>query len=320
MSVSDHMSEVCQTEIRGLIARAPRMVAGTTEWTPSTMGFQYRLALADDLASELTELVADVPAAPTQSERLLEFAFGVRIGAARDFLIRKATALSQERYECESLQGINERATEALVTLNYPMPPLVNNLLGFRASLSQVPEEGMNPSEMVGTVALHVDKPEMFVGMSQMFLPQLAEFQLEKGGPPVRLPESLIPVPDIVAFAAMSDDAIGVSVGQGEETRLLNFLETEAEHDGSFFSVNYDIAAYMDRLTEFQHMSGAMDDGIMDGEYEGDRDARALRNTEMAEAFQEAFKNMAGRSELAFRFDEGGFAVDSRMQFQKLEE
>jgi hypothetical protein len=314
------MSEVCQTEIRGLIARAPRMVAGTTEWTPSTMGFQYRLALADDLASELTELVADVPAAPTQSERLLEFAFGVRIGAARDFLIRKATALSQERYECESLQGINERATEALVTLNYPMPPLVNNLLGFRASLSQVPEEGMNPSEMVGTVALHVDKPEMFVGMSQMFLPQLAEFQLEKGGPPVRLPESLIPVPDIVAFAAMSDDAIGVSVGQGEETRLLNFLETEAEHDGSFFSVNYDIAAYMDRLTEFQHMSGAMGDGIMDGEFEGDRDARALRNTEMAEAFQEAFKNMAGRSELAFRFDEGGFAVDSRMQFQKLEE
>lgn len=321
---SEKLDGVCQTEIRGLIARAPRMVAGITDLTPSTVGVQYRLALADDLATEMAELVSNVPAAPAQTDRLLEFAFGIRVGAARDFLIRKATALSQESYQCEALQGINESATTALTKLNYPMPPLVNNFLGLRASLNSVPEDESDLGALLGTMALHVDKPEMFVGMAQMMLPQMKEIQLTKGDPPVRLPESLIPVPGIVAHAAMSDTAIGIAVGEGEELRLPAYLATESNGDGSFLSANYDMATYLKRMDELARdleQAGPTDDTIMDGEFEGegeseDADAARAQMQVMSDAMRETISNMAGRSYFALRLDEHGFAVDSKMTFE----
>lgn len=317
--IDEHFSEACQAEFRELIARAPRMVAGTTEMTPTTMAGQYRLELADDLAGELAALVSSVPPAPAETERLLEFAFGIRVGAARDFLIRKATELSQRSYQCEALADIPARASEALVKLNYPVPPLVNNFLGFRASLSAVPEDQSQLEAVRGTVALHVTQPEMFVGMAQMFLPQLAEFQLAKGQPPERLPESLIPMPGVVAHAAMSDEALGIAIGEGEEARLMDYLESKSKGDGSFLSMNYDMAAYMDRIDQFSEDftgAGLMDDS-MDGEYEGegagDHDARAR---ELAEAVEQAMRNMAGRSYLSLRFDQHGFAIDNRITFK----
>jgi len=317
--IDEHLDAVCKAEISGLIARAPRMVVGTTELTPSAMAGQFRLELADDLASELAALVSDVPSAPAQSDRLLEFAIGIRLGAARDFLIDKATALSQQPFQCEALQGINDQASDALVKLNYPVPPLVNNFLGLRASLSEVPDRDMDIGALLGTVALYVDKPEMFVGMAQMFLPQLEEFKLVKGEPPVRLPESLMPSPEIVAYAAMSDKALGISVGQGEEAHLTRFIEARSESDGSFLSMNYDMAAYMDRidvLGEDLRRAGVDGDTTVDGEFEsGANPGDYASASEVAEAIREALKNMAGRSQLSFSFDDKGFAIDSRMTF-----
>ena len=55
---------------------------------------------------------------------------------------------------------------------------------------------------------------------AQMFLPDLSNLALTAGDPPVRIPESLLPAPGMVAYAAMSKDAIGLSVGAGEEQGL----------------------------------------------------------------------------------------------------
>lgn len=319
MDPDEALDQVCQDEIRAMIARAPRAVAGLTELTPSTIGLQYRLEMADDLAGELAELVSSVPAAPAQSSRLLDFAFGIRVGAARDFLIRKATALSQEQFQCESLQGLNDAASRALVKLNTPMPPLVNNFLGLRASVSSMPEDESDFDSFRGTVALHVDKPEMFVGMAQMMLPPLAEFELEKNAAPQRLPESLIPMPGIEAYAAMSDTAIGVAVGQGEQAGLLDYLDSDSEGDGSFFSVNYDMAAYMEKLEELTQSfedSGLVDDTDMNGDSEANAEAEA-RMREIGEAMRESFRAMAGRSRFDMRFDAHGLAMDTEMTFKE---
>jgi len=314
--IDEHFDEVCRAEFRDLIARAPRMVAGTTEMTSDVMGGQYRLEMADDLASQLAALVSSVPPAPANSDRLFEFAFGIRIGAARDFLIRKATDLSQRNYQCEALEGINKQASEALVTLNRPVPPLVNNFLGFRASLSALPEDESALHEVKGTMALHVAQPEMFVGMAQMFLPQLAGLQIAKGQPPVRLPEALIPMPGVVAYAAMSDEVLGIAVGQGEEARLPDYLEEDSKGDGSFLSINYDMATYMekvDQLTESLKAEGVTNDSGTGDDFENSDDREQA--IAMAEALQEALRNMAGRSYMSLRFDEHGFALDSKVTF-----
>lgn len=316
-SAEDVLGATCQAEISELISRTPRLVAGVTDLTAATTGAEYRLEMADDLASDLASLVSNVPPVPAQTSQLLEFSLGIRVGAARDFLITKATEYSQKQYQCDKLASIPQSASELLESLNYPLPPLINNFLGFRASISDLPEDQSQVADVKGTFALHVDKPEMFVGMAQMFLPQIAGLEIEKGAPPQEIPQELMPMPGMVASTAMSDHALGFAVGAGEEQRLVAYLEEDTPNDGSFFSVNYDMAAYMQKLNElqdnFETMMGAEGMGA-DGE-QAYIDAQNDPIVKLSEAWRKSFMDMAGRSELSLHFDSQGFAVRSRMQF-----
>ncbi len=300
----ESITDECVSEIHGIIDNMPRMTMGTTELTPSAVAYQYRLETRQTLAQQMIGLVSDIPAADALSERMLEFSFGMRFGPVRDFLREKATAIAEDPYQCEHLLDLNERASEALAQLDRPMPPFVNNFRGVRASLSHIAmSEESIPADARGYLALHVEKPEMFIGMAQMFLPDLSELAMEPGGPPIRLPETLIPQPGLVAFAAMSTDAIGLAMGEGEESGLPEFLDRDAGSEGTFLSVNYDMAAYID-YTQDISARYQPDDGDYDPV------------TEIAGAMQTAFKEMADRSHTEMSFSAEGLVIDGRMTFK----
>ncbi len=221
------MTPECKTEIRGIASNSPRMTMGVRELTTSAIAMHYRVETKTTLAQQLAGLVAAIPVANPLSDRMLEFSFGMRFGAVRDFLREKAGAIMETPYQCEHLQSINKSAAEAFTQLNQPMPPLVNNFRGLRLSLSEITETNSMPVNGRGMIAVHVEQPEMFVGMAQMFLPDLSELTLAPGEPPVQLPASMLPIPDVVAFAALSDDAIGLSIGDGEEVGLPAYLDEE---------------------------------------------------------------------------------------------
>ena len=155
--------------------------------------------------------------------------FGMRFGPVRDFLREKVAAIVDEPYRCDHLRDLNESAVQTLARLDEPMPPFVNNFRGVRVSLSEIMMNQASITENArGHLAVHVEKPEMFIGMAQMFLPDLSALEITPGDPPVRLPESLVPTPGITAYAAMSTDAIGLAVGEGEEAGLPEFLDRDA--------------------------------------------------------------------------------------------
>jgi len=240
------MTAECKTEIRGIVSNSPRMTMGVRELTTSAIAMQYRVETETTLAQQLAGLVAEIPIANPLSDRLLEFSFGMRFGAVRDFLREKVVAIMESPYQCEHLQSINQSATEAFTQLNQPMPPFVNNFRGLRLSLSEITETNSMPVNGRGLIAVHIDQPEMFVGMAQMFLPDLSELTLAPGEPPVQLPASMLPIPNVVAFAALSTDTIGLSIGDGEEAGLPAYLEEEAGPAGTFMSIGYDMAAYLE--------------------------------------------------------------------------
>lgn len=188
------------------------------------------------------------------------------------------------------------------------MPPFVNNFRGLRISLSEMMlDREFIPADAQGHLALHVEQPEMFVGMAQMFLPDLSTLALEPGAEPVELPASLIPVPGLVAFAAMSDEAIGLSVGAGEEASLQEFLARKPGPEGMFLSASYDTAAYLDYT---DRMASAMQDDDADN---GDP-AEAVHAIGMAA--RSAFRDMADRSHTTLRFGPSGLVIDGRMSFK----
>jgi len=305
------ISAECVDEIHAIIDNAPRMTVGTTEFSATAIAYQYRVESPDTLARQLAQLVAPLPAAEGRSDRMLELSFGMRLGAVRDFLREKAAAIVANPYVCEQLQEINSRAEQALTQLDQPMPPFVNNFRGLRISLDSVAFDAQSmPTDARGHLALHVEQPEMFVGMAQMFLPDLSGLQLKPGGEPVQIPDSLIPVSDLVTFAAMSTDAIGLSVGAGEEASLQEFLERKPGAEGVFLSLDYDTAAYLDYT---EKLEGSLqdqhhDDGV---EHAGARAAHAI-----GMAARSTFREMVDRSMTTLRFGPDGLVIDGRMTFK----
>jgi hypothetical protein len=311
----------CVAEVYAFLDNVPQMTAGTTELSENAVAYQYRLETPPTLAGELMSLVARIPAADLGSQRMLDLAFGMRFGGVRDFLRQKLEGIVQNPYRCERFQELNARAAEVLAKLQQPMPPFVNNFRGIRVSLDEVlVGQGGLPSGARGVLALHVDQPEMFIGMAQMFLPNLAQLGLKAGSPPVRLPDDLFPIPGMVGFAAMTDEAIGLSVGEGEEKALEDYLERKAGPEGMFLSVSYDTAAYLEYS---QRMVGDLEiDTAYRDRGDGHSDAGSGRAHEgilaVAEAAQKAIRESADRSATTLSFDAGGLVIDGRMTFKPL--
>jgi hypothetical protein len=304
------LGPACVSEIHSIIDQAPRMTVGTTELSGAAIGYQYRVESPSTLAGRLMDLVAEIPAVEAVSARMLDFAFGMRLGAVRDFVQQTAAAIVADPFACEQLQDLNEGAADALARLEQPMPPLVNNFRGIRLSLDDVRIDGATmPADARGHLAVHVEKPEMFVGMAQMFLPDLSNLSITAGDPPVRVPESLLPAPDMVAYAAMSKDAIGLSVGAGEELGLPAFLGRGAGPRGMFLSASYDTAAYLDLTNRYTAER-------QDGRYREDHEAAADAARAIAEAGRAAFRAAADRSLTTLRFGSDGLVIDGRMTFK----
>jgi len=308
------MTDECRSEIQGMVSNTPRMTMGISELTTQAVAMQYRVETKPTLAQQLIALVAEIPAANPVSKRILELSFGMKLGAARDFLRKKAAAIMEEPYVCEHLQSLNESATEAFTQLNQPLPPFVNNFRGVRMSLEDLEMVQNLPANARGLIAVHVDQPEMFVGMAQMFVPDLSELQLVVGDPPVQLPSTLIPVPDIVAFAAISEDAIGLSVGEGEESKLPSFLDQEANSDGIFLSANYDMAAYIEYT---QNMTNQYDAAVaMDSDQDAADSQVHESINDISKKANEALKSFVDRENVSLRLTSEGLVVDSKMTFK----
>jgi len=147
-----------------------------------------------------------------------------------------------------------------------------------------------------------------------MFLPDLSSLKLIKGEPPVQLPQTMIPLADTVAFAALTDSAIGISMGGGEENALVPYLEQAAATNGTFLSVSYDSAAYLDftgKLTE------GLEEFAQQPDETADPDAGQQGSVKpISEAMRQAYAKAVGRSQIDARFTKQGLVIDSRMTFK----
>lgn len=300
----EDFSEQCVAETHRIIDNMPYLSGGVTEMGVDAVSYRAVFQHPSELARELTGLVAALPVARTLSDHLAELSFGIKVGAARDFLRGKAEHVQSDPFRCEHFADINQQAGDLLEKLNQPLPPFVNNFLGLRLSIKELDmEPGQTmPNDVRGHLAVHVEQPEMFLGMAQMFLPDLADMQLSPGSDPKPVPEFLMSVQGISAYAAMSDQAIGISVGEGEQETLGDFLAMPAGNDGTFLSVDYDTAAYY-QLQELQmgEVEAIDPDDPMNSFYE---------------SLMEWAKAASEREHTEMKFTSKGLVIESRTTYE----
>ncbi len=298
------LDEVCTAEIKAMVAKAPRMTAGTTKLTANEIAMRYELEIENSLAGSLASLVSDIPVA-VDGDQLLSGSLAIQVGKLRSFVFEKVNAIVTTPYECEMLQDLNQNATDLVTQLNVPMPPMINNLMGVRILVEDF-NPATQPPEGTGLVALHVDKPEMFVGMASMMVPGFEGLDLANQKNPVRIPEEMLHMENIEVSALMGDSAIGASIGAQQPKKLKAFMAAKPQDSGTFFSVSYDMARQVeiqDEMTEKWNHDSA------------DQDQESPHD-ELSEALKESYSAMLGRSRVDMRFNGDGLVIDSRMTFK----
>jgi len=294
--------EVCIAEAKSMVAKAPRMTAGTTSLTANEIGMRYEVEIENSLASSLVALVSDTPVA-VDGDHLLSGSLALQIGKLRTFVLEKVNAIVASPYQCEKLQQLNQNAIELAEQLNIPMPPMVNNLMGVRIRLDDFDPQG----EIVqgeGLLALHVDKPEMFVGMASMMVPGFEDLDLSNQSEPVRIPSEMLHMEGFDVFALMSDNAIGASIGEQHAGDLADFMAAKPQDGGTFFSVSYDMAKQMEIQAAFS-----------EGQY-GNQDSDHAPDEELSRAVRETYTAMLDRSRVDMRFTGTGLVIDSKITFK----
>jgi hypothetical protein len=302
------LDPVCVSEIRGMINKAPMMVAGTTGLTKDSVSMRYELDFEPGLAAKLLPLASEVPAAEELASRVFSTSLALKVGSLRDLLMEQTMAITNNPYQCQFLQEFNNSAREMSAQLNQPMPPFVGNLMGFRAALDNIKVENNFPVDVNGFVALHVFQPQMITGMAQMFVPGLDQLDLAPGSEPVRLPPEMIQNIPTVIHAAVSDSAIGLAAGEGFETGLRGYLDAAADNNGTFLSVSYDMA----RLMELQNQVDPGQYGVPGDDTGGADNAHAAA----AKALHDSYMSILGRSRFDLRFTERGLLMENETTFR----
>ena len=296
------LDAACVAEIESMVARTPRMTAGTTSLTDSEIAVRYDLEIENSLASGLAALVSNTPSA-IDGNFLLSASLAIKVGKLRSFVLEKATAIFENPYQCAKLQKLNEQAGELVAQLNTPMPPMINNLMGVRIRLDDYdPNKAINDGN--GLLALHVDKPEMFVGMASMMVPGFDTLDFANQSEPVKIPAEMLHMEGVDVYAIMTNNAIGAAIGEKHVKDLVGFMAAKEQNDGTLLSVSHDMAKQMEiqaALSEQFQVEMA--------------DEKPVVN-EYAEAVKKAYTDILDRSRVNVRLTTDGMHIDSKMTFK----
>jgi hypothetical protein len=143
----------------------------------------------------------------------------------KDFWIKQATAVAAKPFACESLVKLNDEFAESKAKIDTTIPPPFSDLTGMRITVTKVEPRGTGAiPDVAGKVLMGSSNPLAALGMAQLALPQLKDLKIAADGKPVALPPNLAPTPIPPLSIAVSDKAIAISAGAGEEATLSAYL------------------------------------------------------------------------------------------------
>jgi hypothetical protein len=230
MQIEDNMlSPVCKTEITAIIAKAPRLVAGSKQLTNDTINGSFVWEIDGALAADLATLAGRIP--PGNPDAAMSMGMSFDLLNAKNLAVKYVDQIVNQPYACEHLAALNQQATELQAKLSQPIPPFVGNFKGFSFSLDELKlnmeaaqAENPNPKDMIESlktqVFLAVDETQALLGMAQMMVPQLQGMEIKTDGSLITLADKVpmisgkdIPIDIANLYAAISEDTIGLSMG-----------------------------------------------------------------------------------------------------------
>jgi len=301
---SPELTDVCRAEIRSVAGIAPRLVMGYKEISVDNIDSAIVLELRQDIAAGLQGLSAAVPGLGDDHGGLMSFGMSIDIKAAREFVEARLDAMEAAPFECEHFADLHSGAAGAREALSQPVPPMVYDFKGFLTVIDDI--QGLDlatqtpPTSVDGSFLLAMNNAQALVSLGTMFSPELAAMNLQADGEPVALELPQMAAMGLDAFAALNDDAIAISVGEGAETELEGLLSADSSDAAPFLSFSMDAARYY----------GFLGDAIA----AGDSDSEDAPSPEMQGAMHEVMQAVADvydRMSVDLRFTSRGVEIES---------
>lgn len=299
------LTDVCKSEIRSMAGVMPRIVMGYTELNTQKMSSKIVMELRDDIAAGVATLTGAVPGIAEPQGGLFSIGMSMDLLAARTFYAERLDALEAQPFECEQFAEFQDGVAAGREILNQPVPPVAYGLKGFLAVIEDL--EGMDlangvpPTSADMRLLVAMDNAESLIAMGAMFSPELANMNIESDGKPVKLAMPQVDATGMDVFVAMTDNALGLSVGEGMEEGLGDMLKAAAADPSPFLVVDMDAERYYSLINEaISAQSG--------------NQADMPEVLEATQAMSQSIQNMMDRVRLVVNFTENGIELESEVQ------
>lgn len=256
------LSEVCRTEVREMSLVMPRIVTGYTEISTRQLSSNSVFEIRDDLATGLMTLAAAVPGMGMDHGGLGSFGMSLDLLAAREWYEARLDALEADPFECEYFAELQVGLAQGRQALNQPLPPIVYGFKGFLAVIDNIDgidfASGQPPTDIDARVLVANDNAAGLLAMGGMFSPELAALELQPDGNPVELEIPQLAGGVESAYIAMTENSLGLAVGDASAARLGELLKAEAGDPPPFMSMHLDGARYYELISEAIQASAEM--------------------------------------------------------------
>lgn len=245
-SIAD-MSGDCLSEIQSLVGVAPHLVFSFEQSSQDQFVFHMAVELRKDIARELKNVVAPVPAYTlvTKGGTAMTMGLGVKVEKAMLWIRKIANRIDKAPYRCAKLTDLNNMSA-SLGVLNM-IPPVIGEISGFVVSLEEMKMD--DPGTIVAMAAIESWNPKALLDLakSSVPFPAIANLSLDENGTAVEISGEDFGIPQRV-FLAMGPRMLGIGVGE-VSTELTTLVRSEVNSRGPFLAMDYDYSKW-DHLVE----------------------------------------------------------------------
>ncbi|MFC4762450.1 hypothetical protein [Dyella koreensis] len=291
----------CETDAARIASRVPSMSFGYTKLDAKHQDLRWDVALADDITKAFSGVKVELPGLGAAGNAPFDLSLALPVTQLRTFWGAQADAVAAKPFSCPAMLDLNDTfAKLGQVSQQAAMPPF-GDLLGLRVALDSFDagSEGTTP-KFTGRVVIGSSNPAALLAMGRLASPALAQLKLAQDGKPVALPQEMTAALGQPVSVAMSDKALALAIGQGEDAKLGEVLKAAPGDAGRMTRLHLNGDMYLAWIKAMEQKSERIAElansmGHEEGSEDGD-DAAATRKA-AAERSKAQFETMRQQAE-----------------------
>jgi hypothetical protein len=244
------LTAACQPDLERMAARMPMISFGYTRLDPNHMDQRTDIDLASDISKAFSGVKVKVPGLGGGLDAPFDAALALPVKELRTFLVAQAQAVTSKPFSCPAFAKLNQSFGKMQMGAARLAMPGIADLRGIRMSVdSFTPAAPGQKPQGQGRVLIASNNPQGLLALAQSVLRPLAQLQIKNDGTPVALPAQLTAMLKQPAWLAMTDNALAIGIGSGEDAHLGGMLKAPGGDAGDLARVHLDGAMYLKWIT-----------------------------------------------------------------------